>query len=461
MGRVYREDTIAAIATPLGEGAIGVVRVSGGESITAIGKLFSGSIHLCEVSTHTVHYGRLVDASGDAIDEVLVTVFKAPRSYTGEDSVEISCHGGLYVTRKVLATVLATGVRQAEPGEFTKRAFLNGKLDLSQAEAVADLIASKSDVAYRFSMNQLEGRFSEKIKLLRSEILNLTSLLELELDFSEDGIDLLPKTEIVRRASLVIDQINVMADSYRLGKVYREGISVAIVGKPNAGKSSIFNALLKENRAIVTEIPGTTRDSLEETLSIDGVHFKLNDTAGLRASSDLIEQEGISRTRQLLRTSDITMLVVDATQDDTGREENSLVDYQSTGAVHLVVYNKVDLLPDPNTLLPASSAGNAVVTTSAKSGFGIGKLRLELGRLASKISGPDRSILVTSARHHALLLPAKGALERAIATPNQGLTSEFVAFETRSAADALSEVVGEITSEDTLNNIFQSFCIGK
>ncbi len=461
MGKAYRDDTIAAIATPLGEGAIGVVRVSGGQSIAAIDKLFRGSRNLCEVATHTVHHGRLVDVSGDSIDEVLVAVFKAPRSYTGEDSVEISCHGGLYVTRKVLATVLATGVRQAEPGEFTKRAFLNCKLDLSQAEAVADLIASKSDVAYRTSINQLEGRFSEKIKLLRSEILNLTSLLELELDFSEDGIDLVPKSEVVRRTSLVIDQISVMADSYRLGKVYREGISVAIVGKPNAGKSSIFNALLRENRAIVTEIPGTTRDSLEETLSIDGVHFKLNDTAGLRASSDLIEQEGISRTKQLLRTSDIAMLVVDATQDDAGGAENSFVDYQSSCGARLVVYSKVDLLPDPNMFLPTSSEDDVVVTTSAKSGFGIGNLRLELGRLASKIFGSDQGVLVTSARHHALLLRARASLEKAINTANQGLTSEFVAFETRLAADALSEIVGEITSEDTLNNIFQSFCIGK
>ncbi|MBI5471530.1 MAG: tRNA uridine-5-carboxymethylaminomethyl(34) synthesis GTPase MnmE [Ignavibacteriae bacterium] len=459
MLRAYRDDTIAAIATPVGEGAIGMVRVSGADSIAVIGRAFRGGKNLSDVPSHTVHHGWIVDVGGREIDEVLAAVFRSPHSYTGEDSVEVSCHGGMYVTQQVLSAILSAGARQAEPGEFTKRAFLNGKLDLSQAEAVADLIAAKSESAYRISVNQLEGKFSDQIKLLRKEILDLTSSLELELDFSEEGIELVSRSDLIRSLDKALERITQMADSYRFGRLSREGAMVAIVGKPNVGKSSLFNALLRESRAIVTEIPGTTRDSLEETLAINGVHFRLNDTAGLRESADQVEREGIERTMKLLANADLVLMVIDAAADGLNVGDDIRNQIKNDGGKFIVVFNKVDLLVDISRAYRESGFEHVLV--SAKSGLGLKELREKIWLAGLGSPYAEQSITVTNERHHGLLLKAGAALARARELVNQGLTSEFIGLETRCASESLGEIIGEVSSEDTLNNIFLKFCIGK
>lgn len=460
----YQDDTIAAIATPLGEGAIAVVRVSGKEAISVVSRVFRGKSSLQEAAGNTVHFGRLVDPSGSHIDNVLATVFRAPRSYTGEDVVEVSCHGGLLNTRRVLQAILVAGARQAQPGEFTRRAFLNGKMDLSQAEAVASLIVAKCEAARSASLRQLEGKFSDQIRVLRAELLDLLSLVELELDFSEEGIDLIQKPELLARLSSVGERIQRMADSYRLGKVYRDGVSVAIIGKPNAGKSSLFNALLREDRAIVTDIPGTTRDTLEEAITIDGVMFRLSDTAGLRDSDDPIEQEGMSRTVARVRQSDIALLVVDAT---TGASRESAVAYLNGVALPelgIVAYNKIDLCAESLRSPQRFRWGNTdyrEVFVSAKTGLGLDTLRNELVNSLPQAAQELGEVQVTNERHYDALVAAHSCLSASMQALVDGRSTEFIADDIRRSCNALAEIVGEVTTDDILTNIFSKFCIGK
>jgi len=464
VAKIYHDDTIAAIATPLGEGAIAVIRVSGPDAITAADKIFVGKSKLADAKGFTVHFGRLVDTGGSEIDEVLVTIFRNPNSYTGEDSVEVSCHGGMFVTQKILETILSTGVRQAEPGEFTKRAFLNGKIDLSQAEAVADIITAKSEASHRTSLNQLEGRFSDEIKKLRTELMNLGSLLELELDFSEEGIDLLSKTEVMNRIGKLKLQMKLMIDSYQVGKFYREGASVVIVGKPNVGKSSLFNALLKENRAIVTEIPGTTRDSLEESIAIGGVLFRLNDTAGLRETVDPVEVEGVSRAKGLVNQADVLLLVVDATEGVKRVEALSFVNDLDIPKSAVIAYNKIDIcqrngFSGAQFKMKETTVNEVLI--SAKTGEGLDELRKTLLGYVASGGLVGGGIHVTNSRHQAALLNASDSLSTAEKAVESGTSREFIALDIKSASDSLAEIVGEITTDDMLNNIFQHFCIGK
>lgn len=461
----YDEDTIAAIATPLGEGAIAVVRVSGTAAITTTDKVFRGKRRLADTPSHTARYGVLVDEDGNHVDEVVATVFRSPNSYTGEDSVEISCHGGVFVTRKVLQTVLAAGARQASPGEFTKRAFLNGRIDLSQAEAVALLIASRSEAAHRASLSHLEGKFSHRIRQLKSDLVNLSSMLELELDFSEEGLDLLSRSEVVRRIEHVRSHLHEMADSYRLGRVYRDGASVAIAGKPNAGKSSLFNALLRENRAIVTPIPGTTRDTLEENILINGILFRLSDTAGLRETDDPVEQEGVNRTKELIRRADVLVLVADATAVVSTEDAVEFLSGLEIPQRLVIAWNKVDLL-DYATRIP--SAENRVdgisaveISVSAKTGYGLDGLRMAIAELVTEGNNEAGGVQVISSRHHQAILKAIDCLTNALAGVNEGRPSEFVALDIREASNSLAEIIGDVTSDEVLNNIFQNFCIGK
>lgn len=453
------DDTIAALATPPGEGAIAVIRCSGGLAITAIDSAFAGRKSLAEAAGYTVHHGTLRSATGQTIDDVLVTVFRKPHSYTGEDSVEISCHGGRIVANEVLTLIRSLGIRMAEPGEFTKRAFLNGKLDLSQAEAVAQLISSKSKASYRAAIDQLEGRFSTELRLLRDEILQLTSLIELELDFSEEGIDLMQKSDLLHRVGVTKARIAAMLDTYKIGRAYRDGIKVAIVGKPNAGKSSLFNALLRENRAIVTEIPGTTRDFLEESVYLDGVQFRLTDTAGLRDSLDPVETEGVTRAKSLLGRSDIALLVVDPndpiSDDDITRISNHVGD---RGRV-VVAMNKSDLMPVAGT--NGELTGFSVIRVSAKTGSGLSDLRSRLLEIGLGGHHHEEGVVVISERHKSLLEKSVQYLNQMEAAIQSGLSGEFIAVEARGAADSLSEIIGEVTSEDVLNSIFLKFCIGK
>lgn len=464
MVKVFHNETIAAIATPMGEGAIAIIRLSGPNAITAVDAIYRGRSKLSDAKGFTAHHGKLVESSGDHIDDVVVTVFRKPHSYTGEDSVEISCHGGLYNSHKVLAAVLSTGVRQAEPGEFTKRAFLNGKMDLSQAEAVSDLIASRSAAAHQASINQLEGRFSLKIKELRDDLTDLGSLLELQLDFSEEGVELLSKTRVLERISLLRTKIEVMMNTYQVGKLYREGVSVVIVGKPNAGKSSLFNALLKENRAIVTEIPGTTRDSLDENISLDGVLFRLSDTAGLRETSDPVELEGVVRAKKLGKDADILLLVVDASLDLDRQEVISFLNTIEAPRNVVIAYNKIDLLVN-SLFQPQRFEVNRTLISeiylSALTNAGLDVLRKTLLGVVAGSNAETSAIQVTNRRHFVSLQSSGDSLSRAYKAAETGFSGEFVALDVKAAADSLSEIVGEISTDDMLNNIFSHFCIGK
>ncbi len=455
MKTILDQDTIAAIATPIGEGALAIIRVSGPDAIASCDKVFHGKVKLSDASSFSIHFGRLVDFRGEVIDEVLASVFRSPSSYSGENTVELSCHGGYYITQKVFETILSTGVRHADPGEFTKRAFLNGRMDLSQAEAVAGLIAAKSETYYRASMYQLEGRFSGEIKDLRSELLNLSSLLEIDLDFSEEGIPLISTDEISNRIRALKERISHMMSTYENGKRFRDGVSVTIVGKPNAGKSSLFNALLSENRAIVSEKPGTTRDFLEETIFIKGVSFRLSDTAGLRNSFDQIEAEGISRTQALMENSDILLCIIDIT--DSESPDFSI--FGSSSSNKIIVFNKADIAD-----VTRSSHQNCVfesVIVSAKNNTGLNELREMVYSSVFHNQTEARQEQVTSARHYSLLQRSVENLDRAEVSISTKVPNEFVSTDIRSAAECLAEIVGEITSEDMLNNIFTKFCIGK
>ncbi len=455
-------DTITAISTPLGEGGISVIRVSGIEALAVADRVFLGKTKLSEAPSHTAHFGRVVEESGNLVDEVVAVVFRAPSSYTCEDVVEISCHGGYLVTQRVLERLLSAGARLAEPGEFTRRAFLNGRLDLSQAEAVADLIHSESDAAYRSSVRQLSGELSRKIKSVRDELLNLAALLELELDFSEEDVEFANRKALEKRLKDAVSLVDELLSSYSVGKVYREGVRVTIAGKPNAGKSSLLNAILEDKRAIVSEVPGTTRDTISERVSIKGILFRLTDTAGLRETVDKIEREGVERARKEAREADIVLLVMDYIQRDYNGTEPLYLELEEIckrDRVRLVkVWNKIDLYEGPASRVQEDGK---VFYVSALRGDGIDFLKDGLFNMVLGESTNETSVVVTNARHRDALSRARKSLKYAIETLESGKSGEFVALDLRSGLNALGEITGEITTEDILNNVFSKFCIGK
>jgi len=465
----HQTDTIVALATPPGEGGISVIRVSGPAAATICDKAFKGKSALSTAQSHTAHFGRLVEPLGNAIDDVVAVVFKAPTSYTGEDTVELSCHGGILVTKKAIETLIENGARSAEPGEFTKRAFLNGKLDLAQAEAVAELIHARSDRAFRSSIAQLEGRLSEEIQKLRNALIESISLLELELDFVEDGFEFIDKKKAIRQIQDARQMIQNLADSYKSGRIYREGIKVVITGAPNAGKSSLLNALLERNRAIVTHIPGTTRDIIEESISIGGVEFRVVDTAGLRRSKNPVEKEGVKRAGDQAQDCDVLLIVVDATTDVSEQEKKEIVTVREKApesAKQLVALNKIDLLLHKDGesakrvefLAPLQTA-----KVSAKTGEGIDGLKEVLLKVAleGQKFGSEGRITVTNTRHFEAFKKAAMSLELAEKTLQEGKSGEFATIDLRRALDKLGEITGEVTNDEVLNNIFSKFCIGK
>jgi tRNA modification GTPase len=463
--KIRDQDTIAAIATPPGEGAIAVIRVSGKEAAAAVDRVFAGKVKLCEVSANTVHFGRIVGRDGDAVDEVLVTVFRAPHSYTGEDAVEISCHGGVYVANRVLELVLGAGARQADPGEFTLRSFLNGKRDLSQAEAVADLIHARSEKAHWASISQLQGKLSSRVIELKAELLRYCSLLEIELDFSEEGIAVIERVDVLNGLKKVRSDVGEIITSYSVGRHYRDGVMVVLVGKANSGKSSIFNALLRENRAIVSPHPGTTRDYIEEGVSLEGVLFRIVDTAGIRDAVEPVEAEGVERSKGLLARADVLVLVVDSTLGVDLQAARVSIDEVGLRERLVIAFNKIDLLPDPNPRVEDYSSdewATSSVYLSAKTGAGMELLSKALVRVAGLESGEgDLGLKVTNRRHLDAFRRVDVSLAQAIETLESGMTNEFVALDVRRAMDALAEVTGEMTTDDILNEIFSNFCVGK
>lgn len=458
-------DTIAAIATPPGEGALSIIRISGPDALRVADRAFRGEGRLSDAAGYTVHYGGLFDSGGEMVDEVLATVFRGPRSFTGEDAVEFSCHGGIVVTRAALGAVLKCGARQAGPGEFSRRAFLNGRIDLSQAEAVADLIAARSARGRALSLEQLTGKLGSRVKQLRSRLTDLCSLLEIDLDFAEEGLSIIGGDEIARRIQEIDSSLEEMASSYESGRIARDGVTVVLAGKPNAGKSSLFNAFLKESRAIVTPIPGTTRDYLEENVSIGGILFRIIDTAGIRPSVDLIEVEGIDRSWRYVKAADLILLLVDAsmpvTPDDVAHFLGELDESQHL----IVVLNKSDIASD---LQPEKVVGPVIfrrvpcVVISAVTGEGLALLEQRmLESVASRKLDMADGGAVTNQRHLEAINRGRLSLSDALGALKKGVTNDLIAFDIRESVAALGEITGEVTTEEVLNNIFAKFCIGK
>lgn len=453
-------DTIAAIATPPGEGGIAVLRVSGSEAIAIVDRQFRASAPLSSSASHTAHVGIVVDAHGERVDQVVCTVFRAPHSYTGEDVVEVSCHGGTYTSRRILELLIETGARMAQPGEFTKRAFLNGKMDLAQAEAVADLIHARSDAARRTSLEQLSGGLSREVQALRRSLIDAVGLLELELDFAEDGYEFLDRDKVRGLMENARSTLDRLLGSYAAGKVYRDGVKLVLTGAPNAGKSSLLNALLKESRAIVTDVPGTTRDVIEEGLSIGGVLFRLVDTAGLRPTADPIEREGVERAHEQLRSADVVIWVVDLLAPVLPTKAAA----DSIGRSHLILaLNKSDAVSSSSPDPAGPDHRARVLRISAKTGDGIHQLEREMLSVAIGRDFPDtpEGATVTNSRHYDILHRANRSLNLAMESLGSGRTGEFLAVDLRDALNALGELTGEITTDDIMNEVFSRFCIGK
>lgn len=458
-------DTIVALATPSGSGAIAVIRLSGPEAIAIASKSFKSVSNkdLNKQATHTIHLGHVVDGN-KTLDEVLLSIFKNPNSYTGEDVVEVSCHGSAYIQQEIIQLFLRQGCRMATPGEFTLRAFLNGKLDLSQAEAVADLISSDNEASHQIAMQQMRGGFSSEIAKLREELLNFASLIELELDFAEEDVEFADRGEfkaLIERISFVLKRL---IDSFAVGNVIKNGIPVAIVGEPNVGKSTLLNALLNEERAIVSDIAGTTRDTIEDEISIGGIGFRFIDTAGIRDTKDVVESIGIKKTFEKIEQSQVTIYLFDAATR-IKELENIKVEIEKIRNKYpqkplLIVGNKIDEL-DNNDLKAVKDEITDVILLSAKSGTGVQELTDALLNLINTGALRNNETIVTNTRHYDALLKAFEEVQKVQYGLDTGLSGDLLAIDIRQALYHFGEITGEITNDDLLGNIFANFCIGK
>jgi len=467
---IRKGETICAPATATG-GAISIVRVSGPKSFDICEKIFrpfNSNIVLREQKGHTVIYGEIYERD-EIIDDVLLTVFHKPHSYTGEDSVEISCHGSPYIIRKVLELLINNGAVPARPGEFTMRAFMNGKMDLSQAEAVADLVASSSEASHRLAVHQMRGGFSEEIMKLRQELLHFTSLIELELDFGEEDVEFADRSELLNIVRRIKDLADRLASSFRLGNAIKNGVPVVIVGKPNSGKSTLLNALLMEERAIVSDIPGTTRDFIEDTIVIDGIEYRFIDTAGLRETSDAVELLGIKKTLEKIKQASVILLVDEIT--DSAETINRRADYLRKLAGNdlkklIILINKTDLKPEEAFKEELSKSiklydNESLLFISAKGKAGLDELRKKLGEAIEKKLLSSEDVIISNIRHYEALLKVSESLVRVEEGLLSGIPEDLIAMDIRQAIHYLGEITGEITSDEILGNIFKNFCIGK
>ena len=474
-----QEECICALATPAG-GAIGIIRLSGNNAITLTDKIFQSANgkSLEEAKPYTLHYGEIKDKDGNTIDDVLVSVFRAPHSYTGENSTEISCHGSRYILQQVLHRFTEVGCRQAEPGEYTRRAYLNGKMDLSQAEAVADLIASTNKATHKMALSQLKGHFSNELSLLREKLLKMTSLLELELDFSDhEELEFADRSDLQALAEEINHKITTLAHSFETGNALKQGVAVAIVGKTNVGKSTLLNRLLHEEKAIVSDIHGTTRDVIEDTTLIDGITFRFIDTAGIRKTDDVVENIGIERTFQKMEEAKIVIWLLDEQPSASEIEEMKL---KNQGKKLLVVFNKMDKFENDNLAFDKfthscgsdssepeaseaeSSESEAPLFISARTGENVSSLEQALVKAADIPAITENDVIITSARHYEALLRAHDSLSRVLESMEMGMSGDIIAEDLKMVLEELGEITGgQISSQETLNNIFKHFCIGK
>ena len=447
-------ETIAAIATPLGEGGVAIIRITGTEALNVAERVFSGPVK--EYKTHTAHYGQIVDGNGSRVDDVLLLVMLGQRSYAGEDTVEIHCHGGSLITRCVLEVVLQAGARQAKPGEFTFKAFINGKIDLLQAEAVQELIGAKNERALDAAAAQLQGRLSEKVREFQRILTGTAAILEAWVDFPEEGLEFATTDEVCAELTGVLGQMRELVATYHDGKILHDGISLCLIGSPNVGKSSLMNVLLDKDRAIVTHLPGTTRDLLEDHLRLNGLNFRLTDTAGIREGAEIIEQEGVRRSRAAMAAADLILLVLDAHKglDEGDRKLIESVPRRKT----IVIWNKTDLTHDNLPVLEFSH----VVPVSAKEKKGINLLHKAIDSIVWEHGPPSREeVLITNVRHKEALAASAEACERVVEGLRSGVSPEFVALDMRQCLMSLGKILGTDITEDLLSAIFSKFCVGK
>ncbi len=457
MPSTSQNNPIAAIATPVGEGGIAVIRVSGKDAIAKVNEAFKGK-DLTKQDSHTVHFGRILDKEGQPVDEVLVTIFQAPHSYTGEETVEISCHGGVLVTQKVLETVLAVGIKPAEAGEFTQRAFLNGKLDLDQAEAVADIIHAKSLKAVDAAHQQLEGRLGEHIKRFRQQIIDATAMVELELDFAEEDVEFANKEQLQKLLEDVDEELGNLLDTYETGRLVKDGVKTVLIGRPNAGKSTLLNTLVGKDRAIVTDIAGTTRDTIDADWNYDGLLFKLIDTAGLRETDDIVEAEGVRRSQQAFEQADLVIYLKDLSYPFSEKERVEIAAFQkrSGETPFILIGTKADIE------LKEDWRTEFDMRISATEGVNINELKKLLKDRALENKHYDASsLLVTSTRHRDALQKSRKHIQEALNGLAMSMTGDFLSIDLRAALNELGTITGEITNEHILDSIFSRFCIGK
>ncbi|PGS54404.1 tRNA uridine-5-carboxymethylaminomethyl(34) synthesis GTPase MnmE [Bacillus sp. AFS041924] len=455
-------DTITAISTPKGEGAIAIVRLSGDEAVQIANKLFKEK-DLNIVDSHTIHYGHLVDpTSGNTVEEVMVSVLRAPKTFTREDVIEINCHGGIFSVNKVLELVLSQGARLAEPGEFTKRAFLNGRIDLSQAEAVMDLIRSKTDRAMAIAMNQVEGRLSKLVNSLRQTLLEILAHIEVNIDYPEyDDVEEMTNTVLIEKAKTVRVEIQKLLETSKQGKILREGLSTVIIGRPNVGKSSLLNTLVQESKAIVTDIPGTTRDVIEEYVNVKGVPLRLIDTAGIRETKDVVEAIGVERSKKVLNLADLVLFVLN--NNEQLSEEDRKLFGEMSGKDVIVIINKTDLSQKLDMNEVKALIGNAtIVSTSLKEEKGIDDLEKAIADLyfEGQIEAQDLTYL-SNARHIALLKQSEQTINDAIEAMKNGMPIDLVQIDLTRAWELLGEIVGDTVQESLINQLFSQFCLGK
>lgn len=456
---LQNDDTIIALATPQGIGAIGVIRLSGKEAINITNKVFKGK-DLSSQESHTIHFGTIRDEDNRILDEVLISLFIAPKSFTKENVVEISCHGSNFIIKQIIQLLIRKGARPAKPGEFTKRAFMNGQFDLAQAEAVADLINADTEAAHNAALNQMRGGFSGEIKRLREELIHFASMIELELDFGEEDVEFASRDDLKDLVNKLLVVVNALIQSFDLGNVIKNGVPTVIAGKPNAGKSTLLNALLQEEKAIVSDIAGTTRDFIEDEIVIGGVAFRFIDTAGLRETTDAIEKIGVERTQAKMKTASMIIYLFDLSQVDIVEMNKEINVLENTGVPFLKVGNKVDKVDDA-IIQKLQHQHPDMLFLTAKEQEHVELLKERILELVNLNKFKRGDTVVTNIRHYDSLLQTKNALMNVIEGIDNQMTNDFVAMDIRQALHYLGEITGEITTDDLLANIFSKFCIGK